>query len=101
MQDTALIPLLILKAMEQEPSIGDAVELQALSQARRAASDHAPAAAIGSVKANIGHTKAAAGVAGLIKTAMALQAKVVPPTTGCDRASFRTQGRASCATHHA
>ncbi len=66
-------------------SIGDAVELQALSQARRAASDHAPAAAIGSVKANIGHTKAAAGVAGLIKTAMALQAKVVPPNTGCDR----------------
>lgn len=64
-------------------SIGDAVELQALSQARRAASDHVPAAAIGSVKANIGHTKAAAGVAGLIKTAMALQAKVVPPNTGC------------------
>lgn len=66
-------------------AIGDAVELQALSQARRAASNHAPAAAIGSVKANIGHTKAAAGVAGLIKTAMALQAKVVPPNTGCDR----------------
>jgi enediyne polyketide synthase len=66
-------------------AIGDAVELQALSQARRAASDRAPAAAIGSVKANIGHTKAAAGVAGLIKTAMALQAKVVPPNTGCDR----------------
>jgi enediyne polyketide synthase len=66
-------------------AIGDAVELQALSQARRSASDHAAAAAIGSVKANIGHTKAAAGVAGLIKAAMALQAKVVPPTTGCDR----------------
>jgi enediyne polyketide synthase len=65
-------------------SIGDAVELQALTQARRAASDHVSAAAIGSVKANIGHTKAAAGVAGLIKTAMALQAKVVPPNTGCD-----------------
>ena len=46
-------------------AIGDAVELQALSHARRAASDHAPAAAVGSVKANIGHTKAAAGVAGL------------------------------------
>jgi len=65
-------------------AIGDAVELQALSQARRSASDHAPAAAIGSVKANIGHTKAAAGVAGVIKVAMALQAKVIPPNTGCD-----------------
>jgi enediyne polyketide synthase len=66
-------------------SIGDAVELQALTQARWAANNHAPAAAIGSVKANIGHTKAAAGVAGLIKAAMALQARVVPPNTGCDR----------------
>lgn len=65
-------------------AIGDAIELQALSQARRSASDHAPAAAIGSVKANIGHTKAAAGVAGLIKAAMALQAKVIPPNTGCE-----------------
>jgi enediyne polyketide synthase len=65
-------------------AIGDTVELQALSQVRRSVSNHAPAAAIGSVKANIGHTKAAAGVAGLIKTAMALQAKVLPPNTGCD-----------------
>src|SRR5579864_6208700 len=73
-------------------SIGDAVELQALSQARRAASDHAPAAAIGSLKANIGHTKAAAGVAGLIKAAMAVQAKVVPPTTGCDRPHSELSG---------
>ena len=73
-------------------SIGDAVELQALTQARRAASDHVPAAAIGSVKANIGHTKAAAGVAGLIKTAMVLQAKVVPPNTGCDRAHPELKG---------
>ena len=73
-------------------AIGDAVELQALSQARRAASDHAPAAAIGSVKANIGHTKAAAGVAGLIKAAMAVQAKVVPPTTGCDHPHSELNG---------
>ncbi|HEY2168711.1 MAG TPA: type I polyketide synthase, partial [Candidatus Angelobacter sp.] len=73
-------------------AIGDAVELQALSQARRSASDHAPAAAIGSVKANIGHTKAAAGVAGLIKTAMALQAKVVPPNTGCDHPHSELNG---------
>jgi enediyne polyketide synthase len=73
-------------------AIGDAVELQALSQARRTASDHAPAAAIGSVKANIGHTKAAAGVAGLIKAAMVLQAKVVPPTTGCDRPHSELNG---------
>lgn len=65
-------------------SVGDAVELQALSQARHEASSHAMPAAIGSIKANIGHTKAAAGVAGLIKATMAVRARVMPPTTGCD-----------------
>ncbi len=39
-----------------------------------------PSPAIGSIKANIGHTKAAAGVAGLIKAALALDAQILPPT---------------------
>ncbi len=65
-------------------SIGDATELQALSCARHEATAQNHRAAVGSIKANIGHTKAAAGVAGLIKTAMAVHAKVLPPTTGCD-----------------
>lgn len=64
-------------------NVGDATELQALSYARREASASVPAA-IGTVKANIGHTKAAAGVAGLIKAAMSLQARILPPTTGCE-----------------
>ena len=70
-------------------SVGDAVEVQALSRARREAVHQSPAA-IGSIKANIGHTKAAAGVAGVIKAAMALSAGVIPPTTGCElpRAEF-------------
>ncbi|HBY80184.1 MAG TPA: beta keto-acyl synthase, partial [Cyanobacteria bacterium UBA11148] len=42
-------------------------------------------AAIGSVKANIGHTKAAAGIAGLIKATMAVYTKILPPTTGCQQ----------------
>ena len=76
-------------------TVGDAVELQALSQARHAAHADAPAA-IGSIKANIGHTKAAAGVAGLIKAAMAVQARILPPTTGCDspHAELRKPGAA-------
>jgi enediyne polyketide synthase len=66
-------------------SIGDATELQALSRAiRQVRSGHSPAA-IGSIKANIGHTKAAAGVAGLIKATMAVHARILPPVTGCDR----------------
>jgi enediyne polyketide synthase len=67
-------------------SVGDSTELKALSEARRRATASAPpteAAVIGSVKANIGHTKAAAGVAGLLKAAMALHTQMLPPTTGC------------------
>ncbi|WP_231382668.1 type I polyketide synthase, partial [Mycobacterium simiae] len=41
--------------------------------------------ALGSVKSQIGHTKAAAGAAGLFKAAMALHHKVVPPTIKVDR----------------
>jgi enediyne polyketide synthase len=68
--------------------VGDATELHVLSQARREADaivqPGARPAAIGTVKANIGHTKAAAGVAGLIKAAMAVHTQILPPTTGCD-----------------
>src|ERR1039458_6444221 len=65
-------------------SVGDTTELQALSRARREADPTAPPAALGSIKANIGHTKAAAGVAGLIKAAMAVHSQILPPATGCD-----------------
>jgi len=41
--------------------------------------------ALGSVKSQIGHTKAAAGAAGLIKAALALHSKVLPPTIKVDR----------------
>jgi enediyne polyketide synthase len=63
-------------------SVGDETELQALSAAR---ADASRPAMVGSVKANIGHTKAAAGIAGLIKTCLALHAQIIPPATACDR----------------
>ncbi|MGC2695097.1 MAG: SDR family NAD(P)-dependent oxidoreductase [Candidatus Angelobacter sp.] len=66
-------------------SIGDATELQALSRLRREAASDGRPAALGSIKANVGHTKAAAGVAGLIKATMAVHHGILPPTTGCDR----------------
>ncbi|MEQ4721847.1 type I polyketide synthase [Nonomuraea sp. B19D2] len=64
-------------------AVGDETELTALSQTRAAADPAAPPAAVGSVKGMIGHAKAAAGVAGLIKAAMALHEQVLPPTIGC------------------
>ena len=42
----------------------------------------APPLAISTIKGNIGHTKAAAGVAGLIKATMAVHHQVIPPATG-------------------
>lgn len=62
--------------------LGDATELAALSGARTAADPSAPPAALGSVKANFGHTKAAAGVAGLIKAVLSVRNGVIPPATG-------------------
>jgi enediyne polyketide synthase len=63
-------------------AVGDRTELDALLALRGLGT--APAA-LGSVKANIGHTKAAAGVAGLIKATLAITHRVLPPTTGCAR----------------
>ncbi|GAA1011001.1 polyketide synthase [Acrocarpospora pleiomorpha] len=63
--------------------VGDRTELTALSLARRSADPDAAPAAISSIKGMIGHTKGAAGVAGLIKAAMAVHQQVLPPTIGC------------------
>jgi acyl transferase domain-containing protein/acyl carrier protein len=65
-------------------SLGDPIEVAALTQAFAQASRTQTAAknycAIGSVKTNIGHTEAAAGVAGLIKTVLALEHKQLLPS---------------------
>jgi acyl transferase domain-containing protein/NAD(P)-dependent dehydrogenase (short-subunit alcohol dehydrogenase family)/acyl carrier protein len=58
--------------------VGDAVEVTALREVYGDA--ETPWCALGSVKSQIGHTKAAAGAAGLIKATLALHHKVIPPT---------------------
>lgn len=59
--------------------VGDKVEVSALQAVFTGAKPRQTA--IGSVKALVGHTKAAAGSAGLIKAALALYNKVLPPST--------------------
>jgi phthiocerol/phenolphthiocerol synthesis type-I polyketide synthase E len=58
--------------------LGDPVEVAALTKAFRASTDRNGFCAIGSVKTNIGHLDAAAGIAGLIKTVLALKHRQLP-----------------------
>jgi acyl transferase domain-containing protein/glutamate-1-semialdehyde aminotransferase len=60
--------------------LGDPIEIEALTQAFRVHTDAKEFCAIGSLKSNVGHLVAAAGVAGLIKTALALHYKKIPPS---------------------
>ena len=64
-------------------AVGDPIEVRALAALRDGARCSLP---IGSIKANIGHTKAAAGFAGFIKVIEALQYGVVPPHVSCETA---------------
>ncbi|OQY12226.1 MAG: hypothetical protein B6I31_03560 [Desulfobacteraceae bacterium 4572_19] len=63
--------------------VGDAVEFNAISELFSQYTDNNKCA-IGTVKSMIGHAKAAAGAAGLIKTALSLYHKVLPPTLKAD-----------------
>lgn len=60
--------------------IGDPIEVQALTKAFRSGTRRAGYCAIGSVKTNVGHLDVAAGVAGVIKTVLALQHRLLPPS---------------------
>ena len=61
-------------------TVGDGVELGALAEVYRDAKKEGEWCALGSVKSMIGHTKASAGSAGIIKAALSLYNKTLPPT---------------------
>ena len=65
--------------------VGDPIEIQALTQAFRAGTERKGFCAIGSVKSNVGHLDAAAGVVGLLKTVLALKHKQIPPSLHFER----------------
>lgn len=59
---------------------GDAAEVESLRQVFGESRRDGPWCALGTVKSQIGHTKAAAGAAGLVKAVLALHHRVLPPT---------------------
>lgn len=65
--------------------IGDPIEMAALTEVFRESTDRTGFCAVGSVKGNIGHTSAAAGVASLIKTALMLEHRILVPTLHVDQ----------------
>jgi phthiocerol/phenolphthiocerol synthesis type-I polyketide synthase E len=60
--------------------VGDPIEVEALARAYRRGTDERGYCALGSVKANIGHLRNAAGIAGFIKAALVLRHRFTPPS---------------------
>jgi acyl transferase domain-containing protein/thioesterase domain-containing protein len=66
-------------------SLGDPIEIEALTRAFRMTTEKRDFCAIGSLKTNIGHLDAAAGIAGLMKVVLALEHKEIPPSLNFER----------------
>ncbi|MEK8169088.1 hypothetical protein NKH77_02340 [Streptomyces sp. M19] len=73
----------LLEAHGTATPAGDTAELETVAEVFGPPGD-APRGVIGSVKSMIGHTMPAAGIAGLIKAALAVHHGVLPPTLHCD-----------------
>lgn len=60
--------------------LGDPIEMQGITGAIRSSTDHQQFCALGAVKTNIGHLDTAAGLAGFMKTVLALKHQAIPAT---------------------
>ena len=61
-------------------ALGDPIEVAALTRAYRSGAREKDSCALGSLKGNISHLDAAAGISGLIKTVLSLKNRQIPPT---------------------
>jgi thioester reductase-like protein len=75
--------------------LGDPIEVRALTQAFREKTDATGFCGLGSVKTNVGHLEAAAGVAGFIKTVLALKHRQIPPSLHFEKPNPRIDFDAS------
>ncbi|MDH6456082.1 phthiocerol/phenolphthiocerol synthesis type-I polyketide synthase A [Streptomyces sp. SAI-119] len=67
--------------------LGDPIEAGALGAVLGAGRDPDQPLLLGSVKSNLGHLESAAGIAGLVKTVLALHHDVIPPSLHCSEGS--------------
>jgi acyl transferase domain-containing protein/acyl carrier protein len=65
--------------------LGDVIEAGAIGNVMKSRARQQGRCVLGSVKSNIGHLEAAAGIASLIKTALCLHERVIVPTLHCSR----------------
>jgi acyl transferase domain-containing protein len=75
----------LIEAHGTSTKVGDLVEVESLSKVFAGA--ERGRIALGSAKSNIGHLKAGAGAAGMLKTIMALHEKILPPTLNSERSN--------------
>jgi acyl transferase domain-containing protein/acyl carrier protein len=66
-------------------SLGDPIEVTALTKVFREGTERKGFCAIGSVKSNLGHLDAAAGVAGFLKAVLSLKHREIPPSLNFER----------------
>jgi acyl transferase domain-containing protein len=64
--------------------LGDVTEISALTRVFGARQGSRATCGVGTIKSMIGHCRSAAGIAGIMKAALALHHKVLPPTLNCD-----------------
>lgn len=75
----------LIEAHGTGTAVGDKSEIESLNLAFGGSAAARQYCAVGSVKSTIGHTKVTAGLAGVIKSILALKHRVLPPTLGVDR----------------
>lgn len=85
-EDAAVDPTSIglIEAHGTGTALGDKSEIESLNLAFGKTDMAAQSCAVGSVKSMIGHTKVSAGLAAMVKTALALKQRVLPPTIGVE-----------------
>ncbi len=90
-EDAGISPasVTLIEAHGTGTAVGDSAELTTLMQVFAPHTDERQCVAVGSVKSMIGHTKTVAGLASLIKTALALKHRVLPPTLHVEKPCSR------------